>query len=84
MTARWTKGIKVLTIEETLAHEFKSGEAVTVQVLLRTTGDFDTFRSNNVEADMGASIYDTNDLHDKWTLPYAITLVPDHGNSELP
>ena len=60
----WSNDNPVIQIGE--PHEFKDGEAVVVEAVHGTTGDFDTFdRSRaNIESDLGGGFYATNNVAD--------------------
>ena len=61
---KWSHGHDVVMLGD--EHEFEDGVGVVVQALHGTTGEFDTFERSkaNVESDLGAGFYATNNRND--------------------
>lgn len=61
---KWSHGNDVVMLGD--EHEFEDGVGVVVQALHGTTGEFDTFERSkaNVESDLGAGFYATNNPND--------------------
>lgn len=61
---RWAGAKKLVGLGDD--HEFRSGEPIVVESIHATTGDFDTFdrRKGNIESDLGAGFYSTNNVDD--------------------